>query len=55
VDRLLTRGPIQVEEAHVQAFGFDLGLVDGLYTVQTQVAVRAYQARYGLSVSVLLD
>jgi hypothetical protein len=55
VDRLLTRGQIQVAEAHVQAFGCDPGPVDGLYTVQPQVAVLAYQARYGLPVSALLD
>jgi peptidoglycan hydrolase-like protein with peptidoglycan-binding domain len=55
VDRLLTRGDIQVAQAHLQAFGFDPGPVDGIYTAQTQAAVRAYQARYGLPVSGLLD
>jgi peptidoglycan hydrolase-like protein with peptidoglycan-binding domain len=55
VDRLLTRGEIQVAEAHLRDFGFDPGPVDGLYTAQTQVAVRGYQARYGLPVSGLLD
>jgi hypothetical protein len=55
VDRLLTRGDIQVAEAHVQDFGFDPGPVDGLYTAETQAAVRGYQARYGLPVSGLLD
>jgi carboxyl-terminal processing protease len=55
VDRLLTRGDIQVAQTHVQDFGFDPGLVDGIYTAQTQAAVRAYQARYGLPVSGLLD
>ena len=55
VDRLLTRGDIQVAQAHVQDFGFDPSLVDGIYTAQTQAAVRAYQARYGLPVSGLLD
>jgi peptidoglycan hydrolase-like protein with peptidoglycan-binding domain len=29
--------------------------VDGIYTAQTQFAVRAFQARYGLPVSGLLD
>jgi peptidoglycan hydrolase-like protein with peptidoglycan-binding domain len=55
VDRLLTRGQIQVAEAHLQDFGFDPGPVDGTFTAQTQAAVRAYQARYGLPVSGLLD
>jgi hypothetical protein len=55
VDRLLNRGDIQVAEAHLQDFGFDPGPVDGLYTAETQAAVRGYQARYGLPVSGLLD
>jgi murein L,D-transpeptidase YcbB/YkuD len=55
VDRLLNRGDIQVAEAHLQDFGFDPGPVDGIYTAQTQAAVRAFQATYGLSVSGLLD
>jgi peptidoglycan hydrolase-like protein with peptidoglycan-binding domain len=55
VDRLLTRGDIQVAQMHVRAFGFDPGPIDGLYTAQTQAAVRGYQARYGLPVSGLLD
>jgi peptidoglycan hydrolase-like protein with peptidoglycan-binding domain len=54
-DRLLTPGDIQVAEAHLQAFGYDPGPVDGLFTAQTQAAVRAFQRRYGLSVSGLLD
>ena len=29
-------------------FGFDPGPIDGIYTAQTQAAVRAYQGRYGL-------
>src|SRR6267142_716099 len=55
VDRLLSRGDIQVAEAHLQDFGFDPGPVDGIYTAQTQAAVRAYRARYCLPVSGLLD
>ena len=35
--------------------GFDPGPVDGLFTAETRAAVRAYQARYGLPVSGLLD
>src|SRR5215216_2156249 len=55
VDRLLSRGDIQVAQTHLRAFGFDPGPIDGIYTPQTQAAVRAYQTTYGLSVSGLLD
>jgi peptidoglycan hydrolase-like protein with peptidoglycan-binding domain len=55
LDRLLTRGDIQMAEARLRDFGFDPGPVDGLFTAQTQAAVRAFQARYGLPVSGLLD
>jgi peptidoglycan hydrolase-like protein with peptidoglycan-binding domain len=55
VDRLLTRGDIQAAQIHLRDFGFDPGPIDGLYTAETQAAVRGYQARYGLPVSGLLD
>jgi hypothetical protein len=55
VDRLLNRGDIQVAEMHLRDFGFDPGPINGIYTVQTQAAVRAFQARYGLPVSGQLD
>jgi peptidoglycan hydrolase-like protein with peptidoglycan-binding domain len=55
MDRLMTRGDIQVAEAHLREFGFDPGPVDGTFTAQTRAAVRAFQARYGLPVSGLLD
>jgi peptidoglycan hydrolase-like protein with peptidoglycan-binding domain len=55
VDRLLSRGDIEVAQIHLRAFGFDPGPIDGIYTPQTQAAVRAYQATYGLSVSGQLD
>ena len=55
VDRFLSRGDIQVAQTHLRAFGFDPGPIDGIYTAQTQAAVRAYQATYGLSVSGQLD
>jgi peptidoglycan hydrolase-like protein with peptidoglycan-binding domain len=55
MDRLLTRGNIQSEEVRLKEFGFDPGPVDGMFTAQTQAAVRAFQARYGLPVSALLD
>jgi murein L,D-transpeptidase YcbB/YkuD len=54
-DRILTPGDIQLAETHLQAFGFDPGPVDGRFTAQTAAAVRAFQRRYGLSVSGLLD
>jgi peptidoglycan hydrolase-like protein with peptidoglycan-binding domain len=50
-DRILTQGDIHVAEEHLQAFGYNPGAVDGLFTAQTQAAVRAFQARYGLPVS----
>jgi peptidoglycan hydrolase-like protein with peptidoglycan-binding domain len=55
VDRLLTRGDIQVAQTHVRDFGFDPGPIDGRYTAQTQEAVRAFQATYGLPATGLLD
>jgi peptidoglycan hydrolase-like protein with peptidoglycan-binding domain len=55
VDRFLNRGDIQVAQMHLQAYGFDPGPIDGVYTAQTQAAVRAFQATYGLSASGLLD
>jgi peptidoglycan hydrolase-like protein with peptidoglycan-binding domain len=55
VDRLLNRGDIQVAQMHLREFGFDPGPIDGIYTPQTQAAVRAYQTTYGLVVSGLLD
>jgi hypothetical protein len=54
-DRLLTRVNIQVAEVRLKDFGFDPGPVDGTYTAETQAAIRAFQARYGLPVSGLLD
>jgi hypothetical protein len=35
LDRLLTRGDIEVATAHVQDFGFNPGLVDGIFTALT--------------------
>jgi Putative peptidoglycan binding domain len=54
-DRLLLVGDIQVAETHLRDFGFDPGPVDGAFTAETQAAVRAYQRRYGLPVTGLLD
>jgi hypothetical protein len=54
-DRLLLAGDIQVAETHLRDFGFDPGPVDGMFTAETQAAVRAYQRRYGLPATGLLD
>ena len=55
MDQLLTRGNIQFAEMRLKEFGFDPGPVDGMFTAQTQAAVLAFQTRYGLPVSGLLD
>jgi peptidoglycan hydrolase-like protein with peptidoglycan-binding domain len=55
MDRLLTVGDIQVAETRLKDFGFNPGPVDGVFTAETQAAVRGFQARYGLIVSGLLD
>ncbi len=55
VDRILTPGDIHVAEARLQAFGYDPSSVDGLFTAQTEAALRAFQRRYGLTVTGLLD
>ena len=54
-DRILLAGDIQVAETHLRDFGYNPGPVDGRFTTETQAAVHAYQARYGLPVSGLLD
>ena len=55
LDRILSPGDIYVAEGHLRDFGYDPGPVDGLFTAQTQAAVRAFQARYGIRISGLLD
>jgi len=42
-------------ETRLKDFGFDPGPVDGIFTAETQTAVRGFQARYGFIVSGLLD
>jgi N-acetylmuramoyl-L-alanine amidase len=54
-DTILTPGDIQVAQENLRAFGFVPGPVKGVYTSETQAAVRAYQARYGMEVTGLLD
>ena len=54
-DVLLSAGDIQVAQEYLRSLGFDPGPVVGVFTPETQGAVRAYQARYGLPVSGLLD
>jgi peptidoglycan hydrolase-like protein with peptidoglycan-binding domain len=54
-DRILTAGDIQVAQENLRALGFNPGPVKGVFTAETQAAVRAYQARYGVEVTGLLD
>jgi peptidoglycan hydrolase-like protein with peptidoglycan-binding domain len=54
-DTRLTAGDIQVAQAHLRAFGYDPGPVQGVFTAETQAAVKEYQARYGFPVTGLLD
>jgi integrase len=54
-DRMLLAGDIYVAETHLRDFGYDPGPVDGRFTAETQAAVRAYQARYGLPITGMLD
>jgi hypothetical protein len=54
-DRILLAGDIYVAELHLRDFGYDPGPVDGRFTAEMRAAVRAYQRRYGLPVSGLLD
>jgi peptidoglycan hydrolase-like protein with peptidoglycan-binding domain len=54
-DELLSPGDIQVAQEHLRAFGFDPAPVTGVFSAETQTAVQAYQARYGLPVTGLLD
>jgi peptidoglycan hydrolase-like protein with peptidoglycan-binding domain len=54
-DELLSAGDIHVAQENLREFGFDPGPVKGVFTAETQAAVRAYQARYGLPVTGLLD
>jgi peptidoglycan hydrolase-like protein with peptidoglycan-binding domain len=54
-DTILTAGDIQVAQENLRALGFDPGPVKGVFTPETQAAVRAYQARYGHEVTGLLD
>jgi Putative peptidoglycan binding domain len=54
-DRLLSVGDIQVAETHLRDFGYNPGPVDGVFTAETQAALRAYQRRYGLPVTGRLD
>jgi hypothetical protein len=53
--RLMTEGEIQVAEQNLRDFGFDPGPVDGVFTAQTEAALRAVQERRGIPVSGVLD
>jgi peptidoglycan hydrolase-like protein with peptidoglycan-binding domain len=53
--RLMTEGEMQVAEQNLKDFGFDPGPVDGVFTAQTEAALRAFQERRGIPVSGILD
>jgi len=53
--RLMTEGEIQLAEQKLKDFGFDPGPVDGVFTAQTEAALRAFQERRGIPVSGILD
>jgi peptidoglycan hydrolase-like protein with peptidoglycan-binding domain len=55
MDVLLSAGDIQVAQEHLRAFGLDPGPVQGVFTAETRAALQAYQSRYGLPVTGLLD
>jgi peptidoglycan hydrolase-like protein with peptidoglycan-binding domain len=52
---LVTEGMMQVAEQNLKDFGFDPGPVDGVFTPQTEAALRAFQERRGIPVSGILD
>jgi len=55
VDQLLARDMIQLAEQNLKAAGLNPGPVDGIFDEQTETAVLAFQQRYGLPQSGLLD
>ncbi len=55
VDQLLARDMIQLAEQNLRAAGLNPGPVDGIFDEQTETAVLAFQQRYGLPQSGLLD
>jgi peptidoglycan hydrolase-like protein with peptidoglycan-binding domain len=55
IGRLMSEGEIQVAEQHLAQFGFNPGPVDGVFTGQTEAALRAFQERRGLPVTGIFD
>lgn len=55
VDQLLARDMIQLAEQNLKAAGLNPGPVDGIFDEQTETAVVAFQQRYGLPQTGLLD
>ncbi len=55
VDQILARDMIQVAQENLRIAGFDPGHVDGVFDAQTESALLAYQANYGLPRTGLLD
>lgn len=55
LDQMLARDMIQQAQEQLKAEGFNPGSVDGIFTAQTEQAVRQYQRARGLPASGLLD
>lgn len=55
VDQLLAKDMIQLAETNLKTAGIDPGPVDGIFDGQTETAVLAFQERYTLPKTGLLD
>ena len=55
VDQILAADMIQVAQQNLKAAGFDPGHVDGVFDAQTEAAILAYQGKYGLPRTGMLD
>jgi len=55
VDQLMARDMIQLAEEQLRVAGFDPGRVDGIFDERTEVALLAYQEKYGLLRTGMLD
>ena len=55
VDQILARDMIQVAQGQLKIAGFDPGHVDGIFDAQTEAALLAYQDKYALPRTGLLD
>ena len=55
VDQILAQDIIQQAQQHLDIAGFEPGHVDGMFDAETEAALIAYQAHYGLVQTGLLD